>query len=193
MDTPGQSINDLMISVRRDVIKDTRDFQRPWEQGSLTERFEFVPAAATAVASEKAVVPDKRVAALPPLEDQAKAEIREMIVTRYLKPDPQRIEERVRELFADSVASFGRQVDIGELVDSKVQWFAKWDSWRLNMLPDSLKITFFDEEAVRAEFDLRYKYVPKDKGTGPFAGTSHIFLDLVKIDGRWKIEMENSQ
>ena len=40
---PGQSINDLMIAVRRDVVSETHDTQRPWEQGSLLERFEFVP------------------------------------------------------------------------------------------------------------------------------------------------------
>ena len=40
---PGQSINDLMIAVRRDVVSETGDAQRPWEQGSLLDRFEFVP------------------------------------------------------------------------------------------------------------------------------------------------------
>jgi hypothetical protein len=43
------------------------------------------------------------------------------------------------------------------------------------------------------EFDMRYRYSPKDKGTGPIAGTSHVFLDLVRRDGKWKIEMENAQ
>ncbi len=44
--TPDASISDMMIAVRRDVIKETRDFQTPWEQGSLTERFEFAPSGA---------------------------------------------------------------------------------------------------------------------------------------------------
>ena len=43
MGDPGQSINDLMIAVRRDVVAETHDAQRPWEQGSLLDRFEFVP------------------------------------------------------------------------------------------------------------------------------------------------------
>src|SRR6185436_18101951 len=47
---PGQSINDLMIAVRRDVVAETGDAQRPWEQGSLLDRFEFVPDGAAAVA-----------------------------------------------------------------------------------------------------------------------------------------------
>ncbi|WP_245482600.1 caspase domain-containing protein [Mesorhizobium sp. M7A.F.Ca.ET.027.03.2.1] len=30
---PGQSINDMMIAVRRDVVSQTRETQRPWEAG----------------------------------------------------------------------------------------------------------------------------------------------------------------
>jgi Caspase domain len=192
MDTPGQSINDLMISVRREVIKDTKDFQRPWEQGSLTERFEFVPAAAVAPAVPAINAPEPEVAAVPP-EEQAKEEISQFILERYLKPDAARLEDIVRDNYTESVATYGRQVNSEELLALKVKWFAKWEKWRLDMLPGSLKVTVFDPETVRAEFDLRYRYTPKDKAFGPIAGTSHVFLDLVKIDGRWKIEMENAQ
>ena len=191
MDKAGQSINDLMISVRQDVIKETRDFQRPWEQGSLTERFELVPAAVAVAETPK--VPEQVVAALPPPEDEARAAIKDLILSHYLKPDPARMEEVMRGLYGGTVSSYGRQMEFAELFAIKTQWFAKWESWRLNMLPDSLKITFFDASTARAEFDLRYKYMPRDKGTGPIAGTSHVFLDLIEDQGRWLIEMENAQ
>ena len=55
---PGQSINDLMIAVRRDVVSETHDTQRPWEQGSLLERFEFVPSGEPALRN-----PSRRVSA----------------------------------------------------------------------------------------------------------------------------------
>jgi uncharacterized caspase-like protein len=47
MTTPGISINDLMIAVRRDVLKATRGRQEPWDQSSLREHFRFceLPAA----------------------------------------------------------------------------------------------------------------------------------------------------
>jgi hypothetical protein len=42
MGEPGQSINDLMIAVRRDVVAETKDFQTPMSWDSLTDRFAFV-------------------------------------------------------------------------------------------------------------------------------------------------------
>jgi hypothetical protein len=41
MTTPGISINDLMIAVRRDVLKATGGRQEPWDQSSLREHFRF--------------------------------------------------------------------------------------------------------------------------------------------------------
>ncbi len=61
------------------------------------------------------------------------------------------------------------------------------------MLPDTLKVTLFDAETASATFDMRYRYSPKDKGTGPIAGTAHVYLDLVKEQGQWRVEMENSK
>ncbi|MCR8827336.1 caspase family protein [Pseudosulfitobacter koreensis] len=39
--TPGQDIQDLMISVRRDVLSATGGRQVPWENSSLTQSFRF--------------------------------------------------------------------------------------------------------------------------------------------------------
>ncbi|MEH2626092.1 hypothetical protein V1292_004147 [Bradyrhizobium sp. AZCC 1719] len=41
MTTPGLSINDLMIAVRKDVLKATNGSQEPWDQSSLRENFRF--------------------------------------------------------------------------------------------------------------------------------------------------------
>jgi hypothetical protein len=43
---PGQSISDVMISVRNDVIAETSGKQVPWDSSSLTDRFSFAPEAA---------------------------------------------------------------------------------------------------------------------------------------------------
>ncbi|MGE3832402.1 MAG: caspase domain-containing protein, partial [Parvibaculaceae bacterium] len=193
LDAPGESINDVMIAVRRDVIKDTKDFQRPWEQGSLTERFEFVPGSAALPAAEQPKQEEQKVAALPTDEDQTREDIRQFIVTRYLKPDATKLADLLPELYTDPVTSYGREVAFVDLLAVKSKWFGKWEKWRLDLMPDTLKVTVFDTETASAEFDMRYRYSPKDKGTGPIAGTSHVFLDLVKRDGKWKIEMENAR
>jgi hypothetical protein len=44
---PGQSISDLMISVRNDVMDATGGKQVPWDSSSLTGRFEFAAEAAS--------------------------------------------------------------------------------------------------------------------------------------------------
>ena len=193
LDAPGESINDVMIAVRRDVIKDTKDFQRPWEQGSLTERFEFVPGGAAKPVAEQPKQEETEVAALPSDDDQTREDIRQFIVTRYLKPDGTKLPELLPELYTDPVTSYGREVAFADLLAVKSKWFGKWEKWRLDLMPDTLKVTLFDEETASVEFEMRYRYSPKDKGTGPIAGTSHVFLDLVKRDGKWKIEMENSR
>ena len=40
---PGQSISDMMIEVRNDVIATTNGAQVPWDSSSLTGRFSFAP------------------------------------------------------------------------------------------------------------------------------------------------------
>ncbi len=41
MEAPNASINDVMIAVRKDVLKATGGRQEPWDQSSLRERFSF--------------------------------------------------------------------------------------------------------------------------------------------------------
>lgn len=51
IDRPGQSISDLMIEVRNEVMAETGGKQVPWDSSSLTGRFSFAPEqAATAMA-----------------------------------------------------------------------------------------------------------------------------------------------
>ena len=48
IDRPGQSISDMMISVRNEVMAETGGKQVPWDSSSLTGRFAFAPAAEAA-------------------------------------------------------------------------------------------------------------------------------------------------
>jgi hypothetical protein len=73
--TPGQSISDLMIEVRNDVIASTNGAQVPWDSSSLTGRFSFVPASAAPAA--------EAVPAPAPVEEEAP---RIAMVTRAAKP-----------------------------------------------------------------------------------------------------------
>ena len=41
--TEGQSVGDLMTEVTGTVLRETRDYQRPWHNISLVEKFYFVP------------------------------------------------------------------------------------------------------------------------------------------------------
>lgn len=181
---PGQSINDLMIAVRRDVVDATKDFQTPMSWDSLTDRFSFVPG--EAAAQQQVAVAENDTAV-------AEREIESFVTGKYLKPDAQNFVAATAAMFAEEVSSYGRTYSRDELVELKAQWFGKWDKWKLNLLPGTLKVTLFDPETATVTFDMRYRYAPKDKGTGPIAGTAHVSLDLVKEAGAWKIEMENSK
>lgn len=186
--TPGQSINDLMIAVRRDVVETTKDFQTPMAWDSLTDRFTFVDGEAQ---SEQPA--QQQFAAAETDETIATDEIESFITGSYLKPDAANFVDATTQLFAEEVSSYGRTYKRDDLVKIKAEWFAKWEKWKLNMLPETLKVTLFDAETASATFDMRYRYTPKDKATGPIAGTAHVSLDLVKEGGQWRIEMENSK
>jgi hypothetical protein len=155
---------------------------------SLTDRFTFVDGQAPAEQPAQ-----QQVAAVETDETVATREIESFITGKYLKPDAANFVDATTQLFAAEVSSYGRSYKRVELVKIKAEWFAKWEKWKLNMLPDSLKVTLFDAETASVTFDMRYRYSPKDKGTGPIAGTAHVSLDLVKEEGQWRIEMENSR
>lgn len=57
IDSPGTSIQDMMIRVRRDVSNVTNGQQTPWDSSSLLEPFAFVPASSAPVASAPAAAP----------------------------------------------------------------------------------------------------------------------------------------
>lgn len=57
IDSPGTSIQDMMIRVRRDVSGATNGQQTPWDSSSLLEPFAFVPAASAPAAEAPAAAP----------------------------------------------------------------------------------------------------------------------------------------
>lgn len=188
MGQPGQSINDLMIAVRRDVVETTKDFQTPMAWDSLTDRFSFVEGEAPAEQPAQ-----QQMAAIENDEEVAQREIESFITGKYLKPDAANFIAATSEMFTADVTSFGRSYKRDELIKLKAQWFDKWEKWKLNILPGTLKVTLFDPETANVTFDMRYRYTPKDKATGPIAGTAHVTLEMVKEEGQWRIEMENSR
>jgi uncharacterized caspase-like protein len=54
IDTPGATIGDMMIDVRKQVIADTAERQIPWENSSLTGKFYFRPGAQVAAVDASA-------------------------------------------------------------------------------------------------------------------------------------------
>jgi uncharacterized caspase-like protein len=193
---PGQSINDLTIAVRRDVIAETRDTQRPWEQGSLVERFEFVPVAGAVAQSKPAPSPppsqSTEVAALERSVGDT-ASIESFLRDEYLAPDTRAMPDTVKRLYADSAMIFGTPLDIDAIVKVKTDWFAQFESWSLALEPGSLKVTPRGEARADVEFAMGYDYAPKDKAAAHVAGKARVYLELVMSEGRWRIASERSE
>jgi uncharacterized caspase-like protein len=59
IDSEGESISDVMIDVRNDVLKETGSKQRPFESASLTGQFYFKPAPAPAPGEASASTTDQ--------------------------------------------------------------------------------------------------------------------------------------
>jgi len=191
---PGQSINDMMIAVRRDVVSETREAQRPWEQGSLLERFEFVPSGEPVKQPEPAAAPapSTQIAALARSVGD-KSAIEDFLRRDYLAPDAGAIAETVKRLYEPTAMVFGTRYDSDALVKIKTDWFAQFASWTFGLEPGSLEVTPHGEDRADAVFAMAYDYVPKDKAAARLTGKARVTLELVRTDGQWRIESESSE
>lgn len=196
--TPGQSINDLMIAVRRDVIAATNNSQRPWEQGSLLSRFEFVPSAGlvsegrqNAPAHQPSVQSDDQVAMARSIVDTSSIE--SFIVSGYLKPDGASMRETVRKLYADPALVYGTSLGFDALVKTKQEWFGQFSKWSLGLIPGTLTVSERGENNADVTFDMTYDYQPSNAGGQQMIGRARVTLGLVASDGGWKVVSETSQ
>ncbi|HHZ09110.1 MAG TPA: peptidase C14 [Rhizobiales bacterium] len=187
---PGQSINDLMIAVRRDVVAATGGQQRPWEQGSLVERFEFVPGGAAQPTTDKKP-PAVEVAAAERSVGDAGA-IEDFVRNRYLAPDANDIAGMVERLYVAAPTIFGTQVERGAAAAAKAGWFAQFASWTLELETGSLDVAPRGEGRAEASFLIRYDYRPKAAGTAAVAGRARVMLGLVRAEDGWRIESETT-
>ncbi|TGQ70864.1 peptidase C14 [Mesorhizobium sp. M00.F.Ca.ET.186.01.1.1] len=191
---PGQSINDMMIAVRRDVVSQTRESQRPWEQGSLLERFEFVPGDGPVAEPKPAAEPaPAQVATLERSVGDDKGSIETFLRQDYLAPDTRAMAQTVKRLYGPSATIFGTSYDADAIIKVKSDWFAQWASWSLGLEPGSLEVTPRGENRADAIFAMRYDYEPKDKSAARLTGKARVTLGLVKTEDGWRIESETSQ
>ncbi|MEI9408127.1 caspase domain-containing protein [Mesorhizobium salmacidum] len=192
---PGQSINDMMIAVRRDVVSQTRDAQRPWEQGSLLERFEFVPGEGPEKTPAPATppAPSTQVATLERSVGDDKSAIEKFLRDDDLSPDVKDMRTAIQRLYGPSATIFGTPYDTETLVKVKSDWFAQWASWPLGLEPGSLEVTPHGESSAQAVFAMNYDYRPKDKSAAPVAGKARVTLELVKTDKGWRVVSETSR
>lgn len=191
--TPTQSIGDMMIAVRNDVMTETKGTQRPWDQSALTARFEFVPAAGSN--QPAGTPPDQSVAvAAAPANGAVRAlgtgDDIEAVVRHYLAPDVADLKGTVGELYAPVANLFGADYDHDGIVRIKAQWFAYYKSWELELVPGSLQVTNAGDGVAQALFAMRYDYVPVDAAQPRQAGTVKVLLVLTRTDRGWRIVRE---
>jgi uncharacterized caspase-like protein len=184
-----------MIAVRRDVVSETRDTQRPWEQGSLIERFEFVPDGARAAEPEPAAAPSANGPQVAALERSVgdTGSIEDFLRSQYLAPDTSAMRETVSRLYADPATIFGTPLDAATIVKVKTDWFAQFASWSFELTPGSLVVTPRGRDRAEAVFAMAYEYVPKDKSAARLAGRARVSLELVMTGGEWRIASEMSE
>jgi uncharacterized caspase-like protein len=192
---PGLSISDLMLSVRRDVVAETHDAQRPFEQGSLLDRFEFVPKeGAVAAAPPPAPSPSEGqqvASAERSLGDTAAIE--SLVRDAYLAPDAAAIAETVKRVYADNATILGTPLDNAVIAKVKSDWFAQLASWKLALESGTLKVTPDGTDRASAAFAMSYDYVPKANPAAHITGKARVTLGLVKgVDG-WRVVSEASQ
>ena len=88
IDTPGQSINQMMIEIRNDVVARTNGQQIPWDHSSLTGNFFFVEPKSTLTAtspqsSETAGSTDKEVLFWQSIQESANPASYEAYLKRF--------------------------------------------------------------------------------------------------------------
>src|SRR5579871_3578689 len=92
IERPGIPISEVMISVRRDVLRETKNQQVPWDHSSLTGQFYFAPPAPVAAPAAVAAKPATTDLAQPNLEiafwDSIKNEKNPRLFEAYLNRYP---------------------------------------------------------------------------------------------------------
>lgn len=199
---PGQSINDLMIEVRRDVLKETRDFQNPMSWDSLTNRFAFAsegarraPEPSEDVESDVVEEPLPSVAAVQPHEstdlEDSETSVTTFLTGSYLSTTPETIEQDVDRMFLDQVISFGTVYTKERLTRVKKNWFRKYKSWKIELVPGSLTLDPSDGGRVIATFFINYVY--ERRAGKPLSGRSGVRLELVpNAEHGWRIASEQA-
>lgn len=177
---PGAGVESIMGAVKADVEEMTNGFQSPDAKGLLVRSFSFNPGNVMPKQATRSAAPDDTL------------EIERIITSRYLNPDADDMAGIVAELYADPATSFGRSYSHGELAAVKSAWFAKYSKWRLQIRPGTFKADFSGPATAEVTFNLDYKYWPKGKGKAPVAGIVGVVLGMVREDGVWKIENEQS-
>lgn len=201
--TPGLSINDMMISVRRDVLKETRDFQTPMSWDSLTDRFSFVPeepsapaiavppAAPVAVPAQEPPAADVAMLDQPAAIDDLEAtqqSVEAFLKSSYLAPRPDAIEEDINRIYMDQVVSYGAVYAKDRLMRVKKSWFRRYKAWQIDLVRGSLTIDPADGGRVHATFFIDYVY---ERRTGkPVTGRAGVKLELVPGGGTWRVASE---
>lgn len=191
IDLPGQSINDLMIAVRRDVVAATGGQQRPWEQGSLVERFEFVlggmppPAAETKPPAVEVAAAERSVGDAGAIED--------LVQNRYLAPVAGDIAKMVERLYVPAPMIFGTRMERDAAAAAKAGWFSQWTSWTLELERGSLAVAARGESRAEVRFLMRYDYRPRAAGAAPVAGRARVTLGLIRTEDGWRIDSETSE
>jgi uncharacterized caspase-like protein len=184
----------MMIAVRRDVVSETREGQRPWEQGSLLERFEFVPG------GEPVALPGPAVGPAPATEVAAlersvgdKGAVEALLRRDYLAPDTTAMRDAVKRLYEPSATIFGTRYDSDAIVKLKTDWVAQFASWSFGLEPGTLELTPQGDDRANAVFVMAYDYLPKDRLAARLTGKARVTLGLVMRDGQWRIASETSE
>lgn len=116
MEAPGASINDVMIAVRRDVLKVTGGRQEPWDQSSLRTRFCFHNVEARVTPEEK-LEPASQVQAEPqsaPAPEFSDVAIFEKAAMKHWEAveattDPKRLHEFLAEYGTSRMGKLARE------------------------------------------------------------------------------------
>lgn len=189
---PGQSINDLMIAVRRDVVAQTNNAQRPWEQGSLLARFEFVPGAASVATAAPAAPAASQMASMERTVAEP-ASVSDFLRQHYLAPDARDMAATVAKVYAERATIFGSDYGQADLTRIKADWFAQWASWTLTMDEASLKVSPRGERSADAAFVMSYDYAPREAGKPRTIGRTLVKLGLEMGPDGWRVASESSE
>ena len=188
LEVPGLEIGILFRRVRDSVLAATDNEQEPYVSASLSANPVYLVPPTTAKGTK--LVPQTEEMTISYEEALAFAGILNSHAAAADLP------KFVGENYASEVGYYDKgTLSRSAVLNDKERWFARWDNWKIDMMPNTLSLVELGNGKYRLSYAFRYEWIGKPLADGArkvLSGTATAVRVIGREQGKIKIYSENT-